>query len=183
MPFLNKLENPNNKPPKIAINPNNSLTVLPIHTPVTRIIKAKNGLKITFTVRLISSLPEKILLITILSENGLKKCCISYTSVVYIMSLSGTHTKNESLVNKGSFAFLFYRLCSFLYIVDLPTFSPVCKYQFLHEKKPFYAYADELKISINIQNMLHWQSLLQISTYLKATSLSYDKNEVALFYF
>jgi len=59
IPFLNKLENPNNKPPKIAINPNNSLTVLPIHTPVTRIIKAKNGLKITFTVILISSLPEK----------------------------------------------------------------------------------------------------------------------------
>ncbi len=90
MPFLNKLENPNNKPPnnkppKIAINPNNSLTVLPIHTPVTRIIKAKNGLKITFTVRLISSLPEKIILITILSENGLKKCCIRYTSLIYIM--------------------------------------------------------------------------------------------------
>lgn len=51
----------------------------------------------------------------------------------------------------------------------------------MYKKRTFYSYADEQKISINIQNMLHWQSLLQISMYLKATSLSYDKDEVAFF--
>ncbi len=49
--------------------------------------------------------------------------CISYTEVVYIITLSGTHTKKEPVWQKDSDKVSFSGVCSFLYILDLSTLS------------------------------------------------------------
>lgn len=48
--------------------------------------------------------------------------CISYATLVNIIPLSGTHTKREPLVGKGSSRGTLHELCSFLYILDVKGF-------------------------------------------------------------
>src|SRR6478752_7947214 len=67
--------------------------------------------------------------------------CISYTSLVNIMSLSGTQPKKEPLVDKGSKTATFSGVCSFLYILDMTGFSLQVVGEMMHKKHTFYTYA------------------------------------------
>src|SRR6478735_8917088 len=71
--------------------------------------------------------------------------CISYTSLVNIMSLSGTHHKKEPLSQNGSAEGSFSGVCSFLYIVDMTAFLSVMNNLKMYKKLTFYTYAKPFK--------------------------------------
>lgn len=66
---------------------------------------------------------------------------IWYTKVVNIMSLSGTHQKREPFSHKGSHKATISALCSFLYILDMTTFSLQVIEGKMYKKATFYTYA------------------------------------------
>jgi len=80
--------------------------------------------------------------------------CISYTILVNIMSLSGTHAKKEPLVGKGSDETIDSWLCSFLYILDLSAFVVGGRTETMHKKLTFYTYACTVKYSLYGKNVL-----------------------------
>ncbi|GAB1787192.1 hypothetical protein PMEGAPL128_63070 [Priestia megaterium] len=57
------------------------------------------------------------------------------------MSLLGTHQKKNPLGDKGFKTATFYRVCSFLYILDMTGFSLQVVGEMMHKKHTFYTYA------------------------------------------
>src|SRR6478735_1757756 len=70
--------------------------------------------------------------------------CISYTSLVNIMSLSGTHHKKEPLSQNGSAEGSFSGVCSFLYILDITLIIQGLSSRKMYKKRTFYTYAQIL---------------------------------------
>jgi len=80
--------------------------------------------------------------------------CILYTTLVNIMSLSGTRHKKEPSWEKGSRWDLVSALCSFLYIVDMTKFTRYPNGRRMDKKCIFYTYACTVKYSLYGSNML-----------------------------
>ncbi|GAB1804892.1 hypothetical protein PMEGAPL103_57850 [Priestia megaterium] len=74
--------------------------------------------------------------------------CISYTTLVNIITLSGTHDKKEPLGDKGFKTATFYRVYSFLYILDMTTFCGELKETRMYKKRTFYTYARSYRNSL-----------------------------------
>jgi len=70
------------------------------------------------------------------------------------MSLSGTHTKRNSLSPKEFKRDYYYELCSFLYILDIKGFLRGIDKERMYKKAAFYTYACNGKDSIYSKNPL-----------------------------
>ena len=73
--------------------------------------------------------------------------CMQYTTLVNIMSLSGTQPKKEPLSQNGSAEGSFSGVCSFLYILDITAFTVGMNDLKMYKKRTFYTYASPLKIA------------------------------------
>ncbi len=73
--------------------------------------------------------------------------CISYTKLVNIMSLFGTHQKENPYWEKGSDEVLVSFLCSFLYILDMTVISQGVLEERMYKKCMFYTYVFKEKYS------------------------------------
>ena len=94
-----------------------------------------------------------------------------YTSLVNIMSLSGTHTKGDPLWHKGFVELHISGVCSFLYIVDILTFGSTAKENLMHKKCTFYTYVKAGKYSLYSKNVLSFSwidFLLYMYTKIKS---------------
>jgi len=97
------------------------------------------------------------------------------------MSLCGTHSKNESLIHKGSFAFRIYRLCRFLSILEIKGFLRGRGKERMHKKAAFYTYAPTRKYSLYGKNMLSFIYSYRVTLRSNLTPMPLE-NEIA-FYF
>ena len=71
--------------------------------------------------------------------------------LVNIMSLSGTHTKKEPLVGKGSKFVVRTGTYNFLYILDMTAFLSMMNDLKMYKNSAFYTYAIEQQIWLFLQ--------------------------------